>query len=310
VQSHRTGATAHRSRSHHARVTIAQLREDGWSDASVCRAEKAGALNRLFRGVYEIAAAPATWEGRAYAAWLTAGHGALISGLAAAFIWGLAGFTSPGIIDVVVPRHLRPRRRTGVRYHESLALDHAGPTMRNGLPVTGIARTLLDICAVCDFETALAAVDDARRRNLVTMDELWECLLLHARRGRPGIRKFRRILVKRDGKTVPHGRFARLFERLIEHSDLPMYVHEHTVVAMGHVYRLDGAYVRLKIGIELDDRGTHAKERAFEEDRIRHNRLATCGWLVIYVTWRRFIDDPQGVLAEIREAIALRSCVR
>ena len=38
-------------------------------------------------------------------------------------------------------------------------------------------------------------------------------------------------------------------------------------------------------------------------DPIRRNRLQLLGWIVIEVTWRRFVNDPESVIAEVREAL-------
>ena len=108
--------------------------------------------------------APSTWESRVMAACLTV-DGSVASHLTAAHLWGLDGFGPLGVVDVTVPRHARPRRRPGVRYHESLAFDLRDETRRFGIPVTGTARTVLDVCAAVDDDfRALAAFDETRRR--------------------------------------------------------------------------------------------------------------------------------------------------
>ncbi len=254
--------------------------------------------------VFRLAGAPRTWQSRAMAGCLTV-EGSLSSHLTAGHLWGLDTFGPVGIVDVLVPRHGRPRRRPGIRYHESLAFDLRGETRRYGIPVTGIARTVLDVCAAVDDDfRALAALDDTRRRSLATWDELWECLILHARRGRNGITRYRRVLDRRWGRSVPHNQFARLAERLFEDAGLPELTHEYEVAVAGHRYRIDLAYPDLKIAIELDGRG---HEMLFDEDPIRTNRLETAGWLVLRFTWRRLIEDPGGMAADVLLARRLRS---
>jgi hypothetical protein len=153
---------------------------------------------RVHPGVYRLAGVPRTWEGRALAACLVQ-PGTLASHLAAAHMWGCEGFPGLGVIDVVVPRWSRPRRIAGVRHHESLAFDLAGATVRRGIPVTSPARMVLDVCAVTDDFRALAALDEVRRLQLATWPELWECLVLHARRGRNGVARFRAAIHLRSG---------------------------------------------------------------------------------------------------------------
>ncbi|MEY2431702.1 MAG: hypothetical protein QOC92_1427 [Acidimicrobiaceae bacterium] len=175
--------------------------------------------------------------------------------------------------------------------------------------MTGPARTILDICwAVDDDLTALGALDEMLRRRLVTWPELWECLVLHARRGRNGVARFRRILVKRWGKRGPRGVFVRTVHTLLTDAGLAEPIAEHPVKVGGASYRVDLAYPEAKVAIELDDKESHLTDKAFEEDRIRENRLKLAGWLVLRYTWDRLINEPNVIVDEVREALRSRSC--
>jgi len=296
------------ARTQHALFTAKQAQHLGVTPKAVRTRIASGRWERVHPGVFRIAGTPLSWEGRALAACLTT-DGGLGSHLAAAHLYGHNGFGPVGVIDVTIPRPQRPAPRIGIRYHESLAYDLAGPTTRKGIPVTGPARTVLDVCGVVDDFRALASLDETRRLKLATWPELWECLVLHAVRGRNGIARFRRLLKKRYGRSVAANEFARLVERLLEDAGLPEPVHEFGVTACGHRYRIDLAYPDLLIAIELDGRDPHESERAFEADPVRRNRLEVSGWLVLNITWARFVNDPLGVVADIRAARALRSCV-
>ena len=37
--------------------------------------------------------------------------------------------------------------------------------------------------------------------------------------------------------------------------------------------------------------------------------LQLLGWIVIEVTWRRFVSDPESVIAEVLQAVAVTSVV-
>jgi hypothetical protein len=294
------------ARAQHGMFSRRQLIADGGSERAIDHRLQIGQWERVHPGVYRMAGAPLTWESRAMAACLTV-DGGLTSDLTAAHLWGFATFGPLGVIDVTVARHVRPRAHSGIRYHESLAFELRGEQRRFGIPVTGVARTVLDVCAfVDDDQRALAALDEARRRSLATWEELWECLILHARRGRKGIARFRRILERRWGSSVPHNQFARLVERLFDDAGLPAPVHEYRVNLAGHRYRIDFAYPDLMIAIELDGRG---HELQFDEDPVRANRLAVGGWLVLRFTWRRLVEDPDGIVADVFAALRQRSGV-
>ena len=168
--------------------------------------------------------------------------------------------------DHCFARHARPGPR---RHSVSQVARVRSPRQEHDdsrIPVTGIARTVLDVCAVVDDDVrALAALDDVRRRHLASWDELWRCLVLHARRGRNGIVRYRRVLERRWGRPVPHGRFARLADSLFADAGLPRMA-PTWIVLPGHRYRVDLAYPELKIAIELDGRG---HELLFDEDPVR-----------------------------------------
>jgi hypothetical protein len=219
-------------------------------------------------------------------------------------LWGLLGFEPPRIIDITVPRGRRPRV-PGARLHESLYLETAGRTTRDGIPVTGVARTILDLSEGKEH-IALRALDDVDRRKLLPWTELWQCLVLHARRGRPGIATYRRLLELRNGRTPPGGEFAGLVRTLLVDAGLPEPVCELPVVSGGREYSLDVAYVDVKVDVECDGKEGHLNARSFEEDRIRNNNLALDGWLVLQVTWRRLKDNPAAVVTEVREALRQR----
>ena len=233
---------------------------------------------------------------------LWAGPEAVVSGRAAAHLWRM-GFPSTGRIEVTVPRGVRLPHRNGVIVRETKAWDLIDRQTRFGIPVAGPARTVLDVCAWGTDLDGLRALDEARRLGLVQWPELWECLIRHACRGRNGIRRFRRVLVRRHGRKAPGGEFARLFLVLLDEMGVLEPQCEYEVWADGHHYFIDLAYPELMVAIELDD-SSHLTEKALEEDPIRQERLERAGWQVIRFTWREFIDEPMRVLARLRAVLA------
>jgi hypothetical protein len=290
----------------HGLVTAAQCRDLGVSRNTVQRLIARGTLAREAPSVYRVTGAPRTWEGRALAAALAAGPGALVSHRSAAHLWGLDGFGPPGRIEVTVARHARPARRSGVVVHESLAMALADPRRRRAVPLTGPARTFLDVASgTNDLLVALRALDETRRLGHATWGELWEALLLHAASGRNGIVLARDALRRRNGRRVPDTEFARLFLRLLDDAGLPEPESEVEVTVRGSRYRVDCAYVVPRIAIELDGRD-HLRPEVYDGDRARDNRLELEGWLVLRFTWRRFTSRPDEVVAEVRDALDRR----
>ncbi|MDQ3944986.1 MAG: hypothetical protein M3357_07545 [Actinomycetota bacterium] len=285
----------------HSLVMWNQLVDAGVPETWIRRQETAGRLIREGPGTYRPWGVRRSWELRALAAVLSSRSDALVSHFAAAFLYGLDDCLPPGSIDVTVPHHRRPKDRPGITFHESRAFAVARPAIRNRIPVTGMARTLFDCFPRLgsDIER-LKLFDSARRQKLVQWDELWECLLLHARRGRPGVTIFRRILLQRSGEGAPPGsHFARLMATVLEDAGLPPPVFEYPVLD----YFLDLAWPDRKVAVECDGRVAHDHEGAYEQDRIRLNRIRLTGIDVYQYTWARFRDDPAAVVAEMAQAL-------
>jgi hypothetical protein len=295
---------AHLAATQHGLVSTEQCRELGVSYSAVRRRVSSGAWIREVPGVYRMAGAPRTWEGRAMAAVLASGPEAVASHRTAAHLWGLRGFLAPGRIEITVPRHRRTHELAGVRVHETVAYHLVDAASRRGVCVTGAARTFIDLAAVLDDDLALLrALDEIRRLGLASWPELWRVFVLHARRGRPGIVRARAVLDKRYGRRVPDTEFARLFMVMLDDAGLPEPVAEHWVRGDGWRHRVDLAYPPQRIAIELDGREGHLNEVAFEADPMRNNRLLLAGWVVLHFTWRRFVDAPAAVADEVRTAL-------
>ncbi len=95
--------------------------------------------------------------------------------------------------------------------HQSTDLDRTTPTVIDGIPVTLVARTLLDLGAVVTPKKVHIAVDHARRAKLTNWNVLLNTLMLHARRGRDGVGALRSILDEHFGEvTAAESGFERL----------------------------------------------------------------------------------------------------
>lgn len=289
----------------HSVVTRDQLRAAGMTDGRIDRQLRSGRLIRIAPRTYRPWGASRTWLMRAQAAISSTAGPAVISGLGAAYLHGLRPL-APGTIELSVPRHRRPRPRAGVRVRETTAFDLTGEVVCERLPVTGVARTILDCCAVLSSPSdRLDLLDEARRLGLVTWDELWECLFRHAGQGRRGLVRYRTMLLERDGETPPDSVFVRRLATLLEAAGI--FVPAFDFPVLGGRYRIDAAWPALRVGVECDGKVGHRHEKAFESDAVRRNRLRLEGWLIIEVTWKRLFNDPAGVVADVKAALASRA---
>ena len=68
-------------------------------------------------------------------------------------------------------------------------------------------------------------------------------------------------------------------------------------------YRIDVAFPRQKVAIEVDGFASHSSPEDFYNDRKRQNAIALLGWQVLRFTWWDLIEYPERVIAEIKSAI-------
>jgi Protein of unknown function (DUF559) len=289
----------------HALISLAQAREAGLSERATRSWVARGLLEREAPRVLRFAGSPRTWESRAMASVLSIGERCVGSHRTAAHLWLPDHVPAPGRIEVTVPFGAGRQRRSGLLVHETRVWRRIDRRRRSLVPVTGPARTLLDLCAVLDDTAALALLDEIRRRRLATWEDLWGALVVH-RPGRRGRTRYARILEARSGRRVPETTIARTFLRLLADAGLPAPQSEVDVCpSPGVRYRLDAAYTDRRVAIELDGKESHLTDVGFESDRVRDNRLRLAGWTVLRYTWRRLTAEPEQVVAEVRAALGL-----
>ena len=164
----------------HGVITTAQLRAAGLTDAAVYKRVRTGRLHPLYRGVYAAGHKRLSREGQFMAAVLAAGDGAALSHLAAAVHWNIWRRRLPGI-DVVVPGNRRARK--GFTVHRCASLDRRDVTKRNGIPVTTVPRTLVDLAVVLTAHQLANVIHEAAYHN--RFDERATRRAMERAKGRP-----------------------------------------------------------------------------------------------------------------------------
>ena len=155
-------AVAELAGAQHGVVARRQLIGLGLSAKTIEGRLKGGRLLRVHHGVYALGHRRLSTEGRLWAAVLAAGPGAVLSHRSAAHVWAVRRSSGP-LIEVIAPYPRRAGR--GVRVREGrLAADEV--TTHDGLPVTTVSRTLLDLAAVLSRQSLERAIQEAERRRL------------------------------------------------------------------------------------------------------------------------------------------------
>ena len=286
----------------HGVMSIGQLADLGMSASTRRRRVASGELAVVQPGVVRHCAHPDTWRGRLLAACLSTGG--LASHRSAAVLWGLASIIST-MVEITVAGGTANRRR-GVVLHRSTQMNLAGPVTIDGIPVTGLARTLIDLAAVVPAHLLELAVDDALRLRRITWPVLHQAVLQHGGPGRGGCRAMRALLAARYGEgEVPLSNWSRQAASVLVDGGCPRPMFEHRVLdaAGALVAQVDLAYPRDRVAIELQSRRWHLNSRSFEADPIRWNQLTSLGWRVYPVTWSFVENQPEAFCRLVRESL-------
>ena len=185
-------------------------------------------------------------------------------------------------------------------------MDLARPGVRDGIPVTGLSRTVLDLASVISRERLERTIDALLRDRRLRLSDLWEVLLSHARRGRNGTAALRAALEARFGEGgVPLSDWSRMVAKLLEDARLPRPAFEYRITdgAGLLVAQVDLAYPALRLAIELDSVRWHFNLDSFVADPRRRNETSLAGWTVLTFTWDDYARRPEALCATVARAL-------
>jgi hypothetical protein len=184
------------------RVSRAQLRSLGFNERSIVRHVASGRFVIVEQAV--LAIAPVLkhddW-GRWMGATLTA-SGTRLSHTSAAAAYGFWPLERP-FETVTRPGEGGPRRHGGTVVYRSKTLK-GDCTLLNGIPITSVARTLLDLAGKVSERSLARAVRDAIRIEQVTLSGLADVLGRHP--GRRGSRRLAQVLGRYAGLPLVRAR--------------------------------------------------------------------------------------------------------
>jgi hypothetical protein len=255
----------------------------------------AGRLHRLYVGVYAVGHRRLLMEGRWMAAVLACGRAAVLSHRDAAALWTLLP-SSAARVHVTAPGRTRCGQ-AGILLHLPRHLHPEDRAERDRIPVTSVARTLLDLAAIVELRQLRRALEQAERLGVFDMGKMERSV---ARcRGRRGIRALRAAL--EDYRSVPFTRseLERRFLDLCRDAGLPRPA-ANLFVAGAEV---DMVWPDERLVVELDGHDYHRTHAAFERDRLRDTALQLAGYRVLRVTHRRLQTEPVEVVRAVRSLL-------
>ena len=216
------------------------------------------------------------------------GDGAVLSGLAAAYLLGLIR-GAPRVTEVTATREKRVR---GLRTRRCRNLDPRDRTKQRGIPVTSPARTLVDLAAALSEYDLGRACHEAGVRHGTTPADVEA--VLSRRPTSPGAAKLRRIL--RGEEKITLSALERRFLDLLRDAGLPLPATNKPTGGR----RVDCRWPEHKLTVELDSYTYHSSRHAWEADRRRERQAYARG-----DDFRRFTHDdvfarPVATLRELR----------
>jgi very-short-patch-repair endonuclease len=275
-------------------VSRADLVRLGASRAGIDAWVRRGRLHRLHRGVYAVGHAYLGREGRRLAAVLACGEGAVLSHRTAASHWGLLD-THSARIDVTARRSREGA--PGIRLHSSRSLTARDTTTHEGIPITSVARTLLDLAATVRAGRLERALAQAERLQLYDSRAIRDVLSRsNGHRGRAALTK----ATAQEPKLTRSEAEAR-FLALVRDAGLREPLANFSLIAPDHPrLEVDFYWPSYRLIVEIDGWETHGTRAAFEADRRRDAALQAGGAKVLRFTWRQLVGDGATVVERLR----------
>jgi predicted transcriptional regulator of viral defense system len=282
----------------HGVVSRRHLLAAGLTPEMVRKRIAAGRLVPLHRGVYAVGHRRLRREGFWLAAVLAAGNGALLSHREAAALHGLRP-AERTTVDVTAAAR---RRVPGVAVHRVERLAAEDATTVDGIPVTSVARTLVDLATVISPQALRSAVDEAERSNRLDVRAIEAALGRVRGRNGSGHALLRAALadLAAIGTTATRSRLEERFLGLLDAHGLP----RPSANAWTNAMEVDAAWPRARLAVELDGWGAHSTRAAFQRDRTRSNDLQAEGWAILRFTHDDVVRRPAEIAERVRRRLA------
>lgn len=288
----------------HGHVTVRQALSAGVTHQALSRLSKQGALIRVHPGVYRLASAPVTFEGRAMAAVLAGGPGAVASHSWAAQLLGITRVPVTEQPEILCPGS-RTRQVVGVRVHSSRELERCDTATARHVPVTSGARTSVDLAHDrLDQAATMALVDDLVTLEATSREWLYR-RARHLGNGRAGIDVIVRI-TKPGAEDEFRSWLERCYDATVIHAyGLPRPSYNVAVHDKRGLIGIADAVWELGRGVvvELDGLRFHCLSQTRQRDAGKTNRYVLSGRIALRFSYLDVVRTPDRVADQVRQAL-------
>jgi Transcriptional regulator, AbiEi antitoxin len=278
---------------HHGVIYDEELHALGLDKHAIARRRANGLLHELYPGVYAVGHRAVSARGRLFAAVVACGRRAALSHRSGAYLWDVRGM--PARIEVTVPHG--GRGPNGVRTHQSRILDDRDITVIDGIRVTTLPRTLLDLAAVLTPRELRRAIDRAERLELLDLRAIDD--VLARARGRRGAKALRTALAEWRPRHTRQELEDRFYD-LVEQADLPLPQANVLVRGERETHEVDAYWHEYGLVVELDSFGFHRTRLDHERDAAKTADLELAGLTVMRVSWGEVTRHRARTLRRLR----------
>ena len=295
AELHRDNQIARIARRQHGLITSRQFEALGLSRQAISDRCAFGRLHRVHRGVYAVGHAAISPAARRLAAVLTYGDEAVASHVGAAVTWELRK-SSSRLQHVTVPGHARSRPGIRVHLRTLVAADRG---RRDGIPVTSLARTLVDLGDVVPSAHVRSALVRAEQLRIVDMTAIDAALARAGRtRGAAVLRGVLRIYDPRWEQTRSELELALL--DLVTTQGLPLPEINAWIESR---FLVDALWRRQRFVVEVDGAAFHDTPSARRDDARRDRMLRVLGYDVRRFSYAEMTASPDHVARTLRTAL-------
>ena len=277
-----------------------QLLAAGLSTKQIEGRLRTGRLHLVHRGVYAVGHRRLSRDGLLLAAVFGAGPGAVVSHRDAAGLYGIRP-ANHRLIDVTTDA--KRRAPEGTTLHRAALPPHE-VTQKDAIPVTTLARTLVDLADVVPPHQLRRALHEAERVHRNDVREIER--IMERTRTRPGGAHATLRAALDDARAHGVRRTRSELEEIFYGLTVRFGIPRPRMNRIVHDCEVDVWWPAARVAVEVDGWQSHGTRRAFQRDREKGNHLALHGILLLRFTHHDVTQQPERVAREVAAALASR----
>lgn len=285
----------------------AQALDAGLSNRQLRSRVRSGMLEQTGPNAFRVAGAPSTSMSRLSALLLDVGDPVVAGGPTAAALHGFDGFELTEPFHLLMPAD-RNVRRNGAVIHRSERFPAIDLCAVGQVPVTSVARTIIDLARWCPPGQIRRAVEQVIADGKLSESQLFRRIGSLRSQGRYGIPMLLDVLGHRELVRGGDSWLEREFLRLLNRRGIPRPDTQVVLARAGdRIVRVDCHFPGTDLVVELMGYRFHRTRSQMNRDAERHNALLATGQRVLQFTYDQVTTTPDAVVDQTRRALIRRA---